>query len=257
MHSVYDSSTTSNREGPHGARELTNSVGDYRAMVWASARALGWAGLDRVVMQTLTNIGSMTTVHEGTIIRQEEVAYVRRLVARILLELFSSFNPHAIFGPALYDDISNTFAISGNTPSSPILDDQVSSFVAITISHSASLAAAVIRRIDEDAMVADAFHIFSVNPSSWTAYIQATPNHFSIQEIVRNVHRSKGQSLNALPILPNSGASAPLRTLHNNIDLEAATGPFALCDGDIDYIAALLVAAIIRFHRQGPIVTAA
>jgi hypothetical protein len=261
LHSLYASSTTSNRERSHGARELTNAAVDYRAMLWASARAQGWAGLDRIAQGALSDIGNMATVQDGTVVRQEEEIYVRRLMTRTLLEVFSSFNPHTIFSPALFDDTSNDFARSSNSTFSPILNDQLASFVAITISNAASLATAVIHLIDEDAMSAEAFNNFALNPSSWIQYIQPAPGFLSIEEIIRNVRRSQGRPFGPLPIIPNSGESylfAFLRGLPNasGVDLEAAVGPFVLCDEDIEYIAALFVAVIIRFHRRNGIITA-
>ncbi|KAF7777694.1 hypothetical protein Agabi119p4_3766 [Agaricus bisporus var. burnettii] len=260
LRSIYGLTTTSNREDPRGARSSTH-VGDYRAMLWASARAQGWAGLNSISQRTLSDIGIMSThLEDGTVLRQEEEAYVRRLTARVLLEVFSSFNPRELIGPALLDSISSDFGRSGISTFSPILDDREIPFVATTITNATFLATAVIRLIDEDAMIEEAFHDFASNPSSWTHYIQSTSSILSIREIMQHAHHSQAQPSRALPIIPIPGGNfhhaffrhgAPIE-----VDPEAATGPFALYDEDIEYIAALFVVAIIRFHRYNGIITA-
>lgn len=272
--SAFNALSTTSPEFLHGAQPPTFHV-DPRAMLWSAARAQGWAGLNSISLDALSKIGTLRHLDNGIIVQQDEQVYIRQVMSRVLLDIFSRAQSRALLSPGLIDTISHDFAGAGGAVldntllSTPPFDDEaITSFIAATIADAASLAGALIHYIDEDPAVARAFRRFAEDPTSWSGYVQSYSDSPSIQEIVRRLHRPRGPSFRTLTIVVRPGNrsksemspftkviptffhhGAPGQTDALGVDAESAIGPFALHDEDIEYIAALFIAALLRFHN--------
>lgn len=273
--SAFNALSTTSRELLHDAQPPGLHV-DPRAMLWSAARAQGWAGLNSISLDALSKIGTLRHLDNGIIVQQDEQVYIREVMSRVLLDIFSRAQSRALLSPGLIDTISHDFAGAGgaildntllSTP--PFDNEAITSFIAATIADAASLAGTLIHYIDEDPAVARAFRRFAEDPSSWSRYVQSYSDSPSVQEIVRHIHRPRGPSFRRLTIVPRPGNrskfeemslltrviptffhhGAPGQTHAFGVDAESATGLFALHDEDIEYIAALFIAAFLRFHN--------
>lgn len=269
IRSIYELSITSGTEFARANHAST--VDDIRAMLLSAPHAYGWAGLESIAAEALTSLGTLHRFDAG-VITQDEHMYVHQFICHVLVGVLYGHSDFPV-SPGVLQDISSDFARTGHfpsviTPLPPFSDDTGTTDNLFTsmITTTATLVIALVRHIDDgNPDISHAFHQFAQNPALWSQFIQ--PHHpLSIEDIVHLVH------IRALNTASRPSDGSHTEGMHSpfvigilgffdiriwsdgnttDIDIEAGIGGFILRDGEVEYLAALFVAALIRFHA-GP-----
>ncbi len=247
-------------------------------MLSSAVRAHGWAGLESIVTDALSSLGSLHRFDAG-FITQDEHMYVHQFICYVLAGVLYGHSDSPA-SPGVLQDISSHFARTGHFPSpvtSPpflAVGDNDGNFFISMITTTATLVIALVRHIDGgDPDVDRAFHEFAQNPALWSQYTQPR-DPLSIEGIVHSVRQHLVELTPAhIRAIDAAHSSRPEPGTHSSfvvgilaffnisiwsdgdttdIEFEAGIGGFILRDGEVEYLAALLVAALIRFHA-GPV----
>lgn len=275
MPSIYGLSTTS---GTRFARaNHVSTVDEARAMLLSAVRTHGWGGLENIATDALTSLGTLRRFNAG-VITQDEHMYVYQFICYVLVGVLYGHSD-SLISPGVLRDISSDFARTGRSPlainplSLPEEDGTTGNPFTILITTTATVVIALVRHIDGANLdVTHAFQRFAQNPTSWAQYNQPN-NTLSVEDIARLVHRGVPpahiRAVDATLRPPNeshhegthSSLVIGILAFFNisiwssgsttDVDIEAGIGGFILQDGEVEYIAVLFVAALMRFHA-GP-----
>ncbi|KXN91926.1 hypothetical protein AN958_11311 [Leucoagaricus sp. SymC.cos] len=245
---------------------------DARDRLFSSADAQGWTGLERISLDSLNILGSLrgSTPSSPT---QDAQSYVQRFITYSLFDILSR-RDNAVLSPGVLNDIATSFARTGhisafNAPAFPTLrlDDDDINFIVQSILSIANLVIMIIPLVENESDVRGAFTHFADDPTSLIRYTTSPGNLPSVEEIVRLTHRPPARQPStriltvACPRAPQAvgnlvpTTSIVLRSFNNPTFgyipppiIDVGPGAVTLRDEEVEYLAALFVAALVRFH---------
>lgn len=251
------------------ALRATTTPTDPRATLESAARAHGWNGLNAISLDAFMSLGTLrNTTSENEEIFQGEITYITQFVSHIFLGVLLR-NEESVVSTGVLQDLSANLArtrqlsFGATIPPSSLVDtnEAIINFIVTTTSEVSILVLALIHQVDENPEVGRAFYHFAQNPTSWDRYTHRPgDSELSIEERVRRIHRAPGSSFRVLTVArrpSHSRSEGPHSPFANaalshgdtmRIGVEAGIGRIALGDGEIEYLAALFVAALMRFH---------
>ncbi|KAJ3569989.1 hypothetical protein NP233_g4695 [Leucocoprinus birnbaumii] len=271
---IFDLPTILQREESRFPRTPADSA-DPHTRFMSAARALGWTGLAGVSADGLISLGALRGPDGGST-TQDEQSYIRRYISYTLADVFTR-RDDAVMSPGVLNDIARTYVRTGRLPSIPSvpgaldLDDEDIDFIIRSVAEIASLVTALIPLVENEPDIRGAFRWFAEDPTSPARYSSPpiSADALSAEQIVRQTRLSqaRGSSFRTLTVgfpagKPARFPSTVLGAFNGGYPsgfggtptFNAQTGavPVTLRDEEVEYLAALFIAALMQFHAGGP-----
>lgn len=236
----------------------------------SAAGVHGWGGLNSIAMDSFTSLGTLRSANGGSETQNEEI-YMNRFVLHVLLGVLLCQEGSVVSTGVLQDLAANyagTRQLSFCTTIPPLVprDDTETmvNFITTTTLAISTLVIALVHQVEDDPAIRQQFHHFAQVPTSWSRYTRHGSSSLSIEEIVRCIHLAHRPSFPTFSVPPGTPSSQSERisttfsflngqVWHRgamDVDVEAGIGHAGLHDREIEYLATLAVAALMRFHAS-------
>jgi hypothetical protein len=218
----------------------------------------------------------------NNLVTQDEMSYVRCCITYPVLDVLSRHDEAAL-SPGVLFNVTRRFVRTGQIPPIPSitgplhLDADDIDFIIRSIMAIATLVTAIIFRVEDEPVVGAAFSQFAEDPTSWARFTHsADPVIPSVEQIVRLTHRphfhaGSSRILTVGPSLfgshsegkaPSTSSGLVLTGCNNRTrafsygaaphsDVGVGAENVTLRDEELEYLAALFVAALMGFHARG------